>query len=758
MPPDQDAHPPADVLRRFGLGKLTGESSTTILSHLEQCDTCREQVASLSGDGFLDRMRAAAGRSVTPMPDKPVGELPQQTFMTSGVPVIPGLPPELANHPQYEVVKELGRGGMGVVYLARNRQMDRLEVLKVMGRELLAHEGARQRFEREIRSAARLNHSNIVTAYSVLPLENLLVFAMEYVPGDDLAKVVKSRGPLPVANACYYAYQAALGLEHARDKGMVHRDIKPQNLILARERKKHTLKVLDFGLAKATSEKGGQYELTGEGKMLGTPQYVAPEQIDDAATADIRADIYSLGCTLYFLLSGKAPFAGNSLLAILHAHHQKEATALNETRPDVPEALAAVVRKMMAKDPAQRYQTPAEVAQVLVPFIKAVAPSAAPAQAGVGDSTDTYAWKSVAGPADPAPASRPAKGRRWMIGACVLAGVLLAGLVGLAASGVFRVKVGDAVIVEGDSKSKVGEIVTRDEFDAEKKRLDDEGGIAPRGTATEPPAGHGPAAAAAEAREVQPVVPLAGRRGRRGGRGGARGLQDGERDPGESRQEGRDPAPVETASESIFNGKDLTGWIKPDGSPATWNVEDGVLVVVPGQGNIMTAWDFGPDFTLHAEFNVPLQANRAGQARGNSGIFLLGLYEIQILDGWKNPQPQPPERDCGALYGQIGPSRNVCKPPNEWQTFDITFRAPRLDADKAVIQKGELSVVHNGVLVIDRGEFETPSGQALSRRPGNRGPIMLQDHGSAVRFRNLRIGPAPRPGADAGAAPAAREP
>jgi formylglycine-generating enzyme required for sulfatase activity len=435
MTAERDTHPPADVLRQFGLGKLTGDSSATILSHLEQCTTCREQVAALSGDSFLDRLRAAAGRSVTPMPDKPVDNLREKTVTQPGRSSIPGLPPELANHPQYEVVKELGRGGMGVVYLARNRHMDRLEVLKVMGQEVLAREGARQRFEREIKSAARLNHPNVVAAHSVLPLEGLLVFAMEYVEGQDLAEVVKARGPLPVANACYYTHQAALGLEHARDKGMVHRDVKPQNLILARDRKKHVVKVLDFGLAKATSEKGGQCELTGEGKMLGTPQYIAPEQIDDASTADTRADIYSLGCTLYYLLSGSPPFAGNSLLAILHAHHSKEAVALNEVRPEVPEGLAAVVRKMMAKDPAQRYQTPGEVAQALVPFIKAGAkPAAVAGQPPAAGARSADVWKQLAAPAAAAPAAEPAPRRRRPTG--VLVAVSLAGLAAAVLAGV----------------------------------------------------------------------------------------------------------------------------------------------------------------------------------------------------------------------------------------------------------------------------------------------------------------------------------
>lgn len=197
----------------------------------------------------------------------------------------------------------------------------------------------------------------------------------------------------------------------------------------------------------------------------------------------------------------------------------------------------------------------------------------------------------------------------------------------------------------------------------------------------------------------------------------------------------------EPSFQPLFNGKDLTGWTSKDGSPAEWKVADGVLEAVPGKGNILTTQHFGPDFELHAEFNVPLHADRKGQPRGNSGIFLVGRYEIQILDSFENPQPAA--ASCGALYNQLGPSRNVCKPPGEWQTYDITFRAPRLDDNKMVKLPGKLSVVHNGVLVIDNGSFEKPTGYSHLTDIASTGPIMLQENGSAVRFRNLKIKPLP---------------
>ncbi len=291
--------------------------------------------------------------------------------------------------PGYEILGELGRGGMGVVYLAKNVLLDRREVLKVVNKALLDKPGVAERFLREIRSAAKLDHNNVVKAYSALQVGDYLLFAMEFIDGEDLAKVVQRQGPLPIPHACHYVSHAALGLQHAHEQKLVHRDIKPQNLILWRQGKKHVVKVLDFGLAKAKREGQAITDLTGEGAMMGTPDYMAPEQAQDAASADIRADVYSLGCTLYFLLTGRPPFAGKSIFAILQAHISAEPTPLGQLRAEAPAGLAAVVAKTMAKDPARRYQQPIEVAQALAPFVKGTAPpanvvKAAPPIAAVG--------------------------------------------------------------------------------------------------------------------------------------------------------------------------------------------------------------------------------------------------------------------------------------------------------------------------------------------------------------------------------------
>jgi serine/threonine protein kinase len=291
---------------------------------------------------------------------------------------------------------------MGVVYLAQNNLMGRLEVLKVVSGHLVNRRGVIDRFFAEIRNAAKLHHPNIVTAYSVLRLGESIALAMEYVEGLDLSRLVRAKGPLPVAKACNYMHQAALGLQHANEHGMVHRDIKSSNLMLTAQGGRALIKVLDFGLAKIRSEGPVEGGLTNEGQMLGTPHYIAPEQTLDARKADIRADIYSLGCTFYYLLTGEPPFDGTSLYDILQAHHSREALPLNLARPEIPAEVAAIVAKMMAKERERRFQEPKEVAQALKPYFKAASVPAMGSKPDVSRATRPETTGGTAG-ADPVP-------------------------------------------------------------------------------------------------------------------------------------------------------------------------------------------------------------------------------------------------------------------------------------------------------------------------------------------------------------------
>jgi predicted esterase len=276
-------------------------------------------------------------------------------------------PPQLANHPKFRIVRELGKGGMGVVYLAEHQVMRKLVVLKVVNPAVLSDPNFLARFHSEVHAAGQLDHSNIARAHDADQAGDLHFLVMEYIDGMSLAQLLQEKGPLSVASACHCICQAAVGLQHAFEQGMTHRDIKPQNLMLT---PKGQVKVLDFGLARLRGPEAVDKGLTQAGAFLGTPHYVAPEQATDAHSADTRADIYSLGCTLYALLTGRPPFNEDTLGKLVIAHLEKEPTPLHDLRPDVPAEVCAAAAKMLAKDPAKRFQRPIEVAQVLAPFAK----------------------------------------------------------------------------------------------------------------------------------------------------------------------------------------------------------------------------------------------------------------------------------------------------------------------------------------------------------------------------------------------------
>ena len=271
----------------------------------------------------------------------------------------------------YVLLDPLGKGGMGIVYRARHRRMDRLVALKTLTDRATESDDSVQRFQREVRAAARLSHPNIVAAYDAGEHDDTHYLVMELVDGIDLAKLVRQSGPLNASRAVDYVRQAATGFAYAHTQGIIHRDIKPQNLLV--DRSQH-VRILDMGLARLNpinaaadpaASSGAQTELTQSGVIMGTVDFMSPEQATNTRNANEQSDIYSLGCTLYFLMTGRAMFDGETCMERLLAHHQDSRPSLVTTVSKIPAALDEVFARMTARQPSDRYESMEEVAEAL---------------------------------------------------------------------------------------------------------------------------------------------------------------------------------------------------------------------------------------------------------------------------------------------------------------------------------------------------------------------------------------------------------
>jgi eukaryotic-like serine/threonine-protein kinase len=288
---------------------------------------------------------------------------------------------------KYRVLDRLGQGGLSTVFKAQHVELDLTVALKIIRPEVLANVEGRQQFLQEIEAMARLDHPNIVQFCDADQHDTTCYFAMEYVDGIDLSKHVRLSGPAAVHDACDYVRQVALGLQHAHERNLVHRDIKPVNLFLThaaasrpqtvgapsgtreRARTRPLVKILDWGLAGLRCPRGTGPQLLDvlSKGLVGTVDYLSPEQARNAATVDTRGDIYSLGCTFYYLLTGQPPFPGGTLMQKILKHQQDEPPPVESFRGDVPPAVAVLLGRMLAKNPDDRYQTPAAVAMALMP-------------------------------------------------------------------------------------------------------------------------------------------------------------------------------------------------------------------------------------------------------------------------------------------------------------------------------------------------------------------------------------------------------
>jgi serine/threonine protein kinase len=273
---------------------------------------------------------------------------------------------------KYKVLEKLGSGGMGQVYLCEHKLMRRRVAVKVLPTAKAEDASSLERFYREARAVAALDHPNIVRAYDIDQDDKLHFLVMEHVDGSSLQEIIKKTGPMDVLRACHYIRQAALGLQHAHlTAGLVHRDIKPGNILVDRN---GIVKVLDMGLARFFHDEDDMLTKKFEENVLGTADYLAPEQALDSHSVDIRADIYSLGATFYYCLTGRTPFAEGTVAQKLIWHQTRQPKPLAQLRPEVPEGVVSILEQMMAKDPGQRYATPAEVADVLIPWTQTPIP------------------------------------------------------------------------------------------------------------------------------------------------------------------------------------------------------------------------------------------------------------------------------------------------------------------------------------------------------------------------------------------------
>ncbi|PQO41979.1 serine/threonine-protein kinase [Blastopirellula marina] len=364
------SHPTQTELESFFHGTLEESRRQAVEDHIGRCDRCCDVLRTIPHDPLVERIHAATS-SVDDGETPYAG--PTQITREDAADTVPSA---LMDHPRYRIIRRLGQGGMGVVYQAQHKLMERNVALKVINARLVSSDLAVERFRQEVKAAAKLSHRNIVTAFDAEQAGDAHFLVMEYIDGISLAELIARRKTLPVLHACNYILQAAQGLHHASQRGMVHRDIKPHNLMRTT---RGTIKILDFGLARFATEGDGDASdpgLTADFTALGTPDYMAPEQARDSKRADVRSDLYSLGCTLYYLLSGQVPFPDGTAFEKVIGHCERQPRPLSDFREDIPTEVVQIVERLMAKDPDDRFQTPAELVEAIKPFGKPDSPYA----------------------------------------------------------------------------------------------------------------------------------------------------------------------------------------------------------------------------------------------------------------------------------------------------------------------------------------------------------------------------------------------
>jgi len=451
------------VLVAFALGKYSEEELERIGAEIEACPLCQAALEELDNavDSVVVDLRGISSPGVSPIsPDLEAAIRQAEQISRELWHASPEADEEVSPHGgtlvrslavpsrlgQYELIERIGRGGMGSVYRALHTRLKRPVALKLLHPARTREPSAVTRFLREMEAVGQLNHPNLVHAYDAGEVDDQHFLVMELLDGVDLSRLVRAKGPLSLADACEAVRQAALGLQHAHEHGLVHRDVKPSNLMLTVEGQ---IKVLDLGLARLTTDPAVTGELTETGQVVGTGDYMAPEQAEDVRQADARSDIYALGCTLYYLLAARAPYADPQCATFVQkvlAHAQRPLPPIRSSRPEVPDGLNALLERMLAKAPGQRPQSAAAVAEAIRPWseganLEQLARVAASRQTRTESSQPTEVPRAQETANDPPAASATA--------AEAPKSAASRGIVGLAALAILGVVVLAMVVVQG---------------------------------------------------------------------------------------------------------------------------------------------------------------------------------------------------------------------------------------------------------------------------------------------------------------------
>ena len=473
--------PSREELLDYAVGKLSDEAAESLAGHLDSCENCQAELAALSDadDTLVARLRG-------PLPADPILDEPECSRAVAIARAVAENDASATNLPrllgEYQLSAKLGSGGMGTVYKALHTKLGRVVALKVLTRARTHDPAAVARFEREMQAVGQLDHRHIVRAHDAREIDGTPILVMEYLDGLDLGEIVRRAGVpalagnlpspsgrgaggeggersapcIPIPDAAELARQTAIGLQTIHEHGLVHRDIMPSNLMLTAD---GVVKILDLGMARLRPDVPSGEEMTATGQGMGTADYMAPEQASDSRAVDIRADIYSLGCTLYKLLTGRAPFSGREYRTAfdkMTAHVHAAPPPVRDFAPAMPEGLATVLDRMLAKNPAARFTTPAEVADALAPYCtgadlaallkRAAASPPLPPGEGRGEGGSDLPSTANKGPRGeqhnlPSPSAKGARseGRRWkrFVGQLVL--LLLAGGLGFALAIILRI-------------------------------------------------------------------------------------------------------------------------------------------------------------------------------------------------------------------------------------------------------------------------------------------------------------------------------